>query len=117
MAKKVTKPIEKLNYSDHYQEYIKALRLKSGDIQSPNTFLEFIYLLGRDYVPIGVIEKIVSEQEWLTYEKDTEAIGYTNGWLAQYAGDVYQRLLDLFHKRLANIEKKDKKDGAAVQKL
>lgn len=110
-------PKEKLNYSDHYQEYIKALRLRSGDIQTQNPFLEFLYLLGRDYLPIGVIEKIISEQEWRTYEQDVQAIGFTNGWLATYAGDVFNRLLDLRDKRLKNAEIKGKKNGPTMQKL
>jgi|SRR6185295_827144 len=109
-ALKPEKP--KLNYSDYFQAYIKDLRIRSGDVQTPNTFLEFIYLLGRDYLPVGVIEKIIAEAEWRTYEKDVRAVGYTNGWLAQYAGDVYNRLLTLHNQRLKNIETKEQKDDS-----
>lgn len=50
----------------------------------------FFYELLRDHVPMGIVEKIVSEQEegdWSTYE-------LTNEYLAQYCEDIVQRIYD-----------------------
>lgn len=58
---------------------------RSGNIQYNNRLVGFIYDLMRDHVTPGVIEKVLGQQ----IESD---IVYTNGWLAQYANDVANRL-------------------------
>lgn len=56
-------------------------------------FVAFLYLLLRDYVQPGTIEKIVQEDEEIL-KKDPDTIWVlTNGHLAAYAEEIEQRLL------------------------
>jgi len=64
---------------------IKRMRDASGSIESGDKVVGFIYLLGRDYMGIGKIEQIMDSIS-------SETVIYTNGWLAQYAKDVANRL-------------------------
>src|SRR5467141_1109397 len=106
MRKKM--PESKLNYSDYFQQYIKELRIKSGDKATTSATVEFLYTLMRDYLPVGVIEKIIADQEWNTYDRDSEATAFTNGWLAEYAFNVTERLYLLGEKKRANAKKAKK---------
>lgn len=65
---------------------IIAMRERSGNIRIDNSLVEFIYILVRDHLPLGVIEDILSENVC------GAPVLYTNGWLARYAQDVAIRL-------------------------
>jgi hypothetical protein len=65
---------------------IKRMRDASGAIvSSDKEVVRFIYLLGRDHMGLGTIEQIMDSIS-------SETVIYTNGWLAQYAKDVANRL-------------------------
>jgi len=66
---------------------IEKMRADSGTVSTRNKLVEFIYLLGRDHVSLGTIEAIMEEVTG-------EEILYTNGWLANYAKNVTERLLE-----------------------
>ena len=70
-------------------ESIKRMREKSGTIKDSSKLVCFLYLLGRDYLSLGKIEKLMMDIE---QDKKEEEYTYTNGWLAQYAQDVAERL-------------------------
>ena len=64
----------------------KSMNDRSGNVRYNSRLVGFIYDLMRDHVTPGVIEEVLKQQA----ESD---IDYTNGWLAQYANDVAQRLM------------------------
>lgn len=64
---------------------VKRMRKASGSFRSKEKLVGFLYVLMRDHVTAGIIEELmegVSNKDCL----------YTNGWLAQYAEDVANRL-------------------------
>lgn len=66
----------------------EAIRQRSGDIQSDDPLVSFLYDLMRDHVPVGVVETLVSD----AMQVQKGGAYYTNGWLAQYAIDAAKRL-------------------------
>lgn len=67
----------------------KELTEESGYISYPYDWLtSFLYGLMRDGAPTGVVERIVRDIE----EETIDEITYTNGWLAQYAKHLADRL-------------------------
>ncbi len=56
------------------------LRKESGEIDSDDKLVNFLYTLMRDYISIGIVEKLTCDAE---NEKGMNQ--YSNGWLAQYA--------------------------------
>jgi hypothetical protein len=69
---------------------IKELSEASGDIKDKSKLVCFIYLLGRDHLPLGEIEGILTSME----KAGGDGYLYTNGWLAQYAQDIAKNLTD-----------------------
>ena len=69
----------------------KTLRLResSGRIKDTDPLVLFLYLLARDHLPVGAIEKVMGEVEIASVLGETI---YTNGWLAQWAQDASKRL-------------------------
>lgn len=64
------------------------LRVSSGSVQINSKLVSFLYELMRDHLPPGVVEEIVRAS-------DSEPnVVYTNGWLAQYAEHLANRLKD-----------------------
>jgi hypothetical protein len=64
------------------------LRVSSGSVQINSRLVSFLYELMRDHLPPGVVEEIVRAS-------DSEPnVVYTNGWLAQYAEHLANRLKD-----------------------
>ena len=55
------------------------LRKVSGNISTKNQLVSFLYLLMRDELSTGKVEKMVRQ-----IEEDVTVL-YTNGWLAQYS--------------------------------
>lgn len=65
-----------------------ALRNRSGSVQIDSKLVSFLYELMRDHLPPGKVEEIVRASE------GESNVVYTNGWLAQYAQDLANRLKD-----------------------
>lgn len=65
----------------------QALFERSGQQGTRSPLVSFLYELMRDHVPPGVVEGLT-----LGCEGPIETT-LTNGWLAQYAKDVVQRLI------------------------
>ena len=61
----------------------------------------FFYLLGRDHLPLGKVEQIVMDVEKAL--GDADSVIYSNGYLANYASNLAQRIhaLDLCEKALS----------------
>jgi hypothetical protein len=68
-------------------DHMRKIRKQSGEINSNDKLTCFMYLLGRDHLPLGIIEEIMLKIQ----DKDME-IEYSNGWLAQYAQNISSRL-------------------------
>jgi len=66
----------------------RRLRAVSGSVNSSRKIVSFLYLLGRDHLPLGTIEEIMMQ-----CKTDEETL-FSNGWLARYAGDLADRLED-----------------------
>ena len=64
----------------------RRMRYKSGEIDDERALVCFFYLLARDHLPMGIIEEVV--QTSLDFSKNQ----YTNGWIAQWAQDVTDRM-------------------------
>lgn len=78
--------IEELEKDNEFMT--KIMKKASGEINDSSDLVCFIYLLGRDYLPLGTIEEIMNNNL-----KKKEALQFfTNGWLAQYAKNVAERL-------------------------
>lgn len=61
------------------------MRNASGAIDDARPLVSFLYLLLRDHLHLGDVEEIV--------DRATKGAGmFTNGWLAQYAQDIANRL-------------------------
>ncbi len=65
------------------------LRQRSGNVTSDSNLVEFLYLLMRDHATPGVVEELVR----ITRKGGSDTL-FSNGWLARYAEDVAQRLLE-----------------------
>ena len=65
---------------------MSGLQERSGEVTSDDPLVSFLYLLMRDYLPVGIAERLV---EMHSYEETTS---FTNGYLANYAKDLATRL-------------------------
>jgi hypothetical protein len=65
--------------------------MASPTFTSADRLTSFLYELMRDHLPAGEVEALVAsvEEEALSLENPNV---YSNGWLAQYAADLAQRL-------------------------
>jgi hypothetical protein len=63
----------------------QALFERSGEVTDWSPLVSFLYELMRDYVPPGVVEGILDDRGRIETT-------FTNGWLANYAKDVAERL-------------------------
>lgn len=66
-----------------------AMRARSGHVRDDRPLVSFLYLLLRDHVVAGAIEEMMLE---LDAQPDATVVEYTNGWLAEYAQDIADRL-------------------------
>ena len=66
-----------------YTNRFNKLRSDSGNIEYSDTLTTFFYLLMRDYLPAGKVEKLVNE-----VVEGAETCLFTNGFLAQYADNL-----------------------------
>lgn len=65
----------------------ERLRLASGEVDSNDPLVGFLYDLMRDHLPVGVVEKLVRDAG-----DGSVPLAFTNGWLAQVAMDQAKRL-------------------------
>lgn len=63
------------------------LRESSGNVQINSKLVSFLYELMRDHLPPGQVEALVRAS-------NIPDVSYTNGWLAQYAENLANRLKD-----------------------
>ncbi|KKL15678.1 hypothetical protein LCGC14_2503190 [marine sediment metagenome] len=66
-----------------------GLRARSGEVDSDNPIVGFLYDLMRDHLPCGVVEELVGRQS------AGNKCRFTNGFLANYAKDLSERLVGL----------------------
>lgn len=67
-----------------------TLRDRSGNVDSSNPLVAFLYLLMRDHLPAGQVEAVVQTAA----DAASAEFRFTNGWLATYASDLASRLED-----------------------
>ena len=73
------------------QESGKSIRLRSGCIDSDDKLTAFLYILLRDHIPAGAMEEIA--RGFVEYDDEPRHdYEFSNGWLAQYAQDLANRL-------------------------
>lgn len=65
----------------------EALCERSGNIESSDPLVSFLYDIMRDHLPVGTVEALIADAL-----KAQDGASYDNGWLAQYAMDVAKRL-------------------------
>lgn len=66
------------------------MREESGNVTSDDPMVTLLYILARDFLPIGIIDKFIEEQV-LTLKHGDKAL-FTNGWLANWAKYTSKRL-------------------------
>jgi hypothetical protein len=67
----------------------EALRERSGSINSNDPLVSFLYILMRDHIATGTVEKIMQEH---VNSKESQ---FCNGFLAKYAMDIANRIYEL----------------------
>jgi hypothetical protein len=65
------------------------IRKVSGDVNDDRPLVDFFYMLLRDHLPAGTVEKLVQEAE---EDLDKIPMEYTNGYIAKYAQMLAGRL-------------------------
>jgi len=68
------------------QKVMTRIRNKSGNVKSKDKLVSFLYVLMRDHLPCGAIEEIMLKH---ITNKETN---FCNGWLANHAKDIAERL-------------------------
>lgn len=76
-----------------HEEHMAEIRKASGDVYSEkdHRLVSFLYELMRDKLPPGEVEHIMLNT--VVGSPDTE-VRFTNGWLAKYAMNIADRLLE-----------------------
>lgn len=75
------------NNDEIRQHHFDKLRTQSGNINSDDPLVSFLYILMRDYIPVGAVESIL-----IDHIIGKECSEFTNGWLAEYAKYVAEKL-------------------------
>lgn len=65
------------------------IRERSGNVDTSDPLVAFLYLLMRDHLPVGDVEGLVKDVE-MTADDSTAQL--SNGWLAEHAKDLAARL-------------------------
>ena len=90
----------------------EGVRERSGCFRSRSRVTALLYLLMRDEIPCGLLEELVTK----VCEHEEDYITFTNGWLAQYAHDLEQRLHGTYEQvdkeNLISCKEKIEDDGA-----
>lgn len=66
-------------------DYNKKLKEESGNVVDDTKLVLFLYSLLRDHLTAGVVEELVRDSQDIPVE-------YTNGYLANYAKNLADRL-------------------------
>lgn len=69
----------------------EELREKSGKWNTNSKLANFLYLLMRDELSCGTVEKLVRQAE----KGENHVIQFTNGYLGQYASLLNKRLKEI----------------------
>lgn len=86
-SNKLPKELSFLERKDsHYKKINAGVKKRSGEVNHKGYLVAFLYQLMRDELTPGVIEKIARDA---TLDSECE---YSNGWLANYAKDLANRL-------------------------
>jgi len=80
------------------------LRNDSGNVKVQNKLVSFLYQLLRDELPAADVEKIMTEVD----KENNQEIIYSNGYLAEYAMNIANRLV-------GDSSSDDNYDGKAVK--
>lgn len=74
-----------------YNEKNPVVRMRhaSGLVEVNDRLAAFIYLLARDHVPSGVIDRVI---DYEIPQHPTTSFAVTNGWVAKWAEDAANRL-------------------------
>lgn len=84
---------------------ISSIRERSGSINIKSKLVGFLYDIMRDHIPPGVIEEILLQTDKFDNDENFE---YSNGWLAQYAQDVAERLIESKNEAIPKSTKEKK---------
>jgi hypothetical protein len=68
----------------------EAMRDASGEVDDNRRLVAFLYVLMNQYITPGAVEELMHRHIELN-EKGEECL-YTNGWLAQHAQNIAERL-------------------------
>ena len=68
------------------------LRARSGSVDSSDPLVDFLYHLIRDHLPAGAVESIIQTQVFPEERKDDCVSEFCNGYVANYAQDIAERL-------------------------
>ncbi len=66
------------------------LRQESGSINNHRQIVAFLYILMRDHITPGTIESLVTQSN----NPLGKELLFTNGWLAQYAENIANRITE-----------------------
>jgi len=83
---KMIKQKDVANFQNKIFDHMENLRDKSGNVSFRCGITEFIYVLIRDHINVGIIENILLKH--INGKKNK----YTNGWLAKYSNYVAEKL-------------------------
>lgn len=75
------------------------MRKESGDVTSSDPLVTFIYLMVRDNLPSGAVEKLVED-----VKDHVQPVEYSNGWIASYAKSVADRLRPQDPMRFGHVD-------------
>ncbi len=71
------------------QQHMKKLREDSGHIVYNDKLTDFLYELLRDHLSAGEVEQILIH---VLQDHENCPVNFTNGWLAEYAHHVAEKL-------------------------
>lgn len=89
----LNKAVQKIDeYCEKIRQKItnKKMREITGNVKSNKKLVTFLYLLMRDELVCGKVERVIFEIEKCNKKEQL----FTNGWLARYADNLASRLLD-----------------------
>lgn len=93
-----TVDLEKIFREKYTDLNIQRMRKQSGELTTNSLLVTFLYILLRDEVPAGKIERIMLQltnpHDYDNPERVHQEVSLTNGWIGKYAEDIAARLLN-----------------------